>query len=67
MIVSDELWLPWELIKPRFADGQEVVVEDDFLCADYRLARWVSGPPMPSLFGATESALIPPRRDGSAD
>lgn len=37
-IVSDEPWIPWELVKP-FDDG----VDDDFLCLQYDFSRWVSG------------------------
>ncbi|MGC8960457.1 MAG: CHAT domain-containing protein [Chloroflexia bacterium] len=36
-VVSDEPWIPWELVKP-FDDG----VDDDFLCLQYDFSRWVS-------------------------
>ena len=39
-IVSDEPWIPWELIKPYDDDGE--LIDHDFLCLQYELARWVS-------------------------
>jgi hypothetical protein len=39
-IISDEPWLPWELIKP-YDKG----VDDDFLCAQFDCARWVAPAP----------------------
>lgn len=36
-IVSDEPWIPWELVKP-YDDG----VDDNFLCLQYDFSRWVS-------------------------
>lgn len=47
LIVSDEPWIPWELVKPY--DDTEVgdVIDDDFLCMAYILTRWLSGPAMP--------------------
>lgn len=42
-IVSDEPWIPWELIKP-YDDG----VDDDFLCLQYHFSRWVSGGTAPA-------------------
>lgn len=48
-IVSDETWLPWELVKPT---------GEDFLCATYLLSQWVSGPPVPSVFATSKGVLI---------
>jgi hypothetical protein len=42
-IVSDEPWIPWELVKP-YDDG----VDDDFLCLQYDFSRWVSGGTAPA-------------------
>ena len=38
-IISDEPWIPWELIKPYDDEGDEIV-DDDFLCMQFDLARW---------------------------
>lgn len=49
-IVSDEPWIPWELIKPY--RGEE---EDDFLCCRFELTRWLVGETAPATdFGAVE-------------
>ena len=39
LIVSDEPWIPWELIR---AD------DDDFLCCRFELSRWLAGETAPS-------------------
>ncbi len=41
-IVSDEPWIPWELVKP-YDSGQEPHVDDDFFCLRYELTRWLAG------------------------
>ena len=38
-IISDEPWIPWELIKPYDDEGGEVI-DHDFLCMQFDLARW---------------------------
>ncbi len=43
LIVSDEPWIPWELIKPH--DGE---TDDDFLCCRFELTRWLAGETAPS-------------------
>lgn len=43
MIVSDEPWIPWELIKPSFQNDTGHFVEDGFLCDDYVVTRWRRG------------------------
>lgn len=43
LIISDETWIPWELIKPYQKDSNGKVTEDDFLCEKYHLARWLQG------------------------
>ena len=39
LIVSDEPWIPWELVKPP---------GDDFLCCAFELTRWLAGEAAPS-------------------
>lgn len=59
-IVSDEPWIPWELIRP-YGDG----VDDDFLCMQYDLSRWVSGGAAPSAEILVQSlACIAPTDSG---
>jgi hypothetical protein len=50
-IVSDEPWIPWELVKPYESDAPSF--EDDFLCMQFDLARWV----MPDVAPAAEIAM----------
>ena len=42
-IVSDEPWIPWELVKPY-----DTGWSDDFLCLQYDLSRWMSGGQAPA-------------------
>jgi len=59
-IVSDEPWIPWELVRP-FGDG----VDDDFLCLQYDFSRWVSGGAAPAAEIAVDSlACIAPTDSG---
>ncbi len=37
LIVSDESWIPWEIVRPYGHDG------DDFLCLRFELSRWLAG------------------------
>lgn len=54
-LISDEPWIPWELIKPyELTDFAGQDFEDDFLCAQFDFSRWV----MP---GAAPAAEIPVR------
>jgi len=49
LIVSDEPWIPWEMVRPyRRTDTN--IDEEDFLCQRYALSRWIRGnPPTPWL------------------
>ena len=60
MIISDEPWIPWEIIKPSYETERGDIVEDDFLCSSYLLTRWLAGPPPPSLIEIRRGALIAP-------
>jgi hypothetical protein len=48
LIVSEELWIPWELVKPFESREGEVLFDDDFLCCQFELTRWLTGEGMPS-------------------
>lgn len=47
MIVSDEPWIPWELIKPYDDSGPEEI-DDDFLALRFELTRWLAGDKTPA-------------------
>jgi len=49
MIVTDESWIPWELIKPYDNSTPENVIDDDFLGRQFQLTRWLAGSRPPSL------------------
>lgn len=43
LIISDETWIPWEIIKPFSEAADGTLVEGNFLCEDFHLARWLQG------------------------
>jgi CHAT domain-containing protein len=43
LLVSDEPWIPWEIVKPYDDSDPEDVVDDDFLCCRFQLTRWLAG------------------------
>jgi len=47
-IVSDEPWIPWELVKPFDASDPAEVIDDDFLCVQFELTRWLAGQRTPA-------------------
>jgi hypothetical protein len=42
LIISDEPWIPWEMIRPYDDSGPEVI-DDEFLCIRFQVTRWLSG------------------------
>ena len=48
MIVSDEPWIPWEILKPYDASRPEDVLDDDFLALRFELTRWLGGDKTPA-------------------
>jgi serine/threonine protein kinase len=59
-IISDEPWIPWEIIRPSCVSETGVMMEDGFLCEDYVLTRWIAGPPPPSAIRISHGAVIAP-------
>lgn len=59
LIVSDEPWIPWELVKPYdVIDGQDV--EDDHLAGAWRMSRWVAGTAVPADLHIRAARLVAP-------
>ena len=57
LIVSDEPWIPWEMVRP-YRKTDTNIEEDDFICQSYALSRWIRGnPPMP-LITLDESRVV---------
>lgn len=65
LINSDEPWLPWEMIKPYRDDDPSQPTEDNFLCLQYQLTRWLIGRAGPATriavkrLAAIEAAVVP--------
>ena len=59
LIVSDEPWIPWELVKPfDVVDGRDV--EDDHLAGAWRMSRWLAGVAVPSDLNIRAARLVAP-------
>lgn len=44
LIISDEPWIPWELIKPyKYDEAADTELRDDFLAVAFQLCRWLAG------------------------
>lgn len=56
-IVTDEPWIPWEMIRP-YRQIQQRVEEDDFLCQRFSLARWLRGTPALPKIIISESRIM---------
>jgi hypothetical protein len=48
LLVSDEPWIPWELIKPFDNSRTGDVIDDDFLALRFELTRWLAGDKVPA-------------------
>lgn len=51
-VISDEPWIPWELVKPYDANWA-----DDFLCLQYDFSRWVDNGQAPAAEIRVESLV----------
>ena len=62
LIVSDEPWIPWELVKPYdVVAGRDV--EDDHLAGAWRMSRWLSGAAVPADLNVRAARLVAPTFD----
>ena len=43
LLISDEAWIPWEIVKPYRNDGDVDEDDDDFLCVRFAMGRWLVG------------------------
>lgn len=60
LIISDEPWIPWELIKPyRWNNASNTDETADFLVEQVALSRWLSQSQPPDL-AVTAAALVAP-------
>ncbi|MGQ9684336.1 MAG: CHAT domain-containing protein [Anaerolineae bacterium] len=42
-IISDEPWIPWEVLRPYDDSDPQHIVDDDHLCLRYQVTRWLPG------------------------
>ncbi|MCX6033322.1 MAG: CHAT domain-containing protein [Chloroflexi bacterium] len=47
LIISDDPWIPWEMVRPAGLDAAGQAYVDPPLCEMFRLARWLAGPGAP--------------------
>ena len=59
LIVSDEPWIPWEMVLPHEND----LPDEDFLCAQFRLTRWLEGRGLPEDFSLRQAQVVVPKSD----
>lgn len=58
-ITSQEPWIPWELVKPYDDSDPNDIVDDDFLCMQFRMTRWLDiAHPAPERIRVTRLACI---------
>jgi CHAT domain-containing protein len=57
LIVSDEPWIPWEMVRP-YRKTDTNIEEGDFFCQEYALARWIRGNPPTSRITIGESRVV---------
>ena len=43
LISSDEPWIPWELVRPWGKDLEGEDFDDEFLCTQFAMTRWLRG------------------------
>ena len=64
-VISDEPWIPWELLKPYDDEEPQQVVDDDFLCLQFEFSRWFTPARAPAQAIVVESlACITPTDSG---
>lgn len=57
LLVTDEPWIPWEMIVPYRRTPQDIE-EDDYLCLKFSLARWLRGTPTVPRIAISESRVV---------
>lgn len=57
LILSDEPWIPWEMVLPHEDD----LPDEDFLCAQFRMTRWLNGRGLPEDFSLHQARVVVPK------
>ncbi|HMB06122.1 MAG TPA: CHAT domain-containing protein [Isosphaeraceae bacterium] len=63
-VLSDEAWVPWELVKFSGPDGNGGVVDGPFLCQAFRLTRWFPEVPRRPQLRLGKMAVVAPTDSG---
>jgi hypothetical protein len=65
LISSDEPWIPWEIVKPHeLEEGTgRVLVDDDFLCAEFVVTRWLARRGVAEAVAVNGARLVAPQSD----
>lgn len=58
MIVSDEPWIPWEIVRPYDDSRPDEILDDEFLALRFELTRWLSGKRSPAHHIAVRSLVV---------
>ena len=61
LIVSDEPWVPWEMMHTYTKNDNGDFVPEGFLCEQFRLSRWVAGRRLPEVMALNSALLIAPK------
>ncbi|HMN29075.1 MAG TPA: CHAT domain-containing protein, partial [Caldilineaceae bacterium] len=62
LIISDEPWIPWELVKPfQFDQASGAAHQDGFLAEEFHLARWLARRGVAPVTEIRAARLVAPR------
>ncbi|ODS32049.1 MAG: hypothetical protein SCARUB_02834 [Candidatus Scalindua rubra] len=56
VIVSDEPWIPWEIVKPY--KSNETIQQEDFFCQYFSFSRWLRGSSPPTGISLTPGKIL---------
>ena len=63
-VISQEPWIPWEIIKPWKSSDDGPNIEDDFLCVKYAFTRWLENIPIKKKTKIEKIKLVVPTDTG---
>ncbi len=60
-LISNESWIPWEMVRPvAYDQGGVLLYDDPPLCEMFQLSRWIRGRAAPEALDVDNIALIAP-------
>ncbi|MCD6290350.1 MAG: CHAT domain-containing protein [Anaerolineae bacterium] len=62
LVTSDEPWMPWEIIKPYRYNNEGEREDEPFLCQQFAISRWLSGPGTADLLPVGAARPVAPSR-----